>query len=88
MPINKSTLSDYTGPDATFPEYQEDPYALDLEDPYFARQEILDELAPEIPTFRTLSLRDIRELPDPEWLVQRYLQADSFAVLYGAPGST
>jgi hypothetical protein len=71
-----------------------DPYLIVDEDPYLAKQEaleaagILDPEAPELPKFRTLSLRDIQELPDPEWLVSRYLQADSFAVLYGAPGST
>jgi hypothetical protein len=50
--------------------------------------EMLDPEAPAIPTFRMLSLQDIRNLPDPEWIVQNFLQSDSFAVLYGAPGST
>lgn len=88
MPTKKSALSEYMGPDATFPEHTDDPYALTTEDPFIAQMEILDELAPVIPTFRTLSLADIRNLPDPEWLVDKFLQADSFAVLYGAPGST
>ena len=50
--------------------------------------EMLDPEAPAIPTFPMLSLQDIRNLPDPEWIVQNFLQSDSFAVLYGAPGST
>ena len=50
--------------------------------------EMLDPEAPSIPTFPMLSLQDIRNLPDPEWIVQNFLQSDSFAVLYGAPGST
>lgn len=50
--------------------------------------ELLDPEAPEIPTFPMLNLQDIRNLPDPEWIVQNFLQSDSFAVLYGAPGST
>lgn len=89
MPTKKSALSNYMGPDATFTD--EDPYAIATEDPFLAKmeqQELLDPEAPVVPTFRTLSLHDIRNLPDPEWIVSRFLQADSFAVLYGAPGST
>lgn len=76
---------------------EEDPFLIEPEpdhDPYLARmeaqeaQELLDPEAPETPLFRTLSLGDIRNLPEPEWIANGWLQADSFAVLYGAPGST
>jgi hypothetical protein len=67
------TMSKITGP---IQELDYDPF------------EMLDPQAPEIPTFPMLSLQDIRNLPDPEWIVQNFLQSDSFAVLYGAPGST
>jgi RecA-family ATPase len=69
-------------------DYAGDPYLIKDEDPYLAKQETLDPDAPEVPKFRLLSLSGIRNLPDPEWLVQRFLQTDSFAVLFGAPGST
>jgi len=80
--VTKPSLTEYMGDNVssdnepTSPWPDEDPYA------------IFDDEAPVIPQFRTLSLRDIQQLPDPEWLVSRFLQADSFAVLYGAPGST
>lgn len=59
-----------------------------IEDLDYDPFELLDPEAPEIPTFPMLNLQDIRNLPDPEWIVQNFLQSDSFAVLYGAPGST
>jgi RecA-family ATPase len=40
------------------------------------------------PMFTLMNLDQIRELPDPEWLVEKYLQVDSFGVLFGPPGST
>ena len=91
---NKSVLSEYMGPQDPPPfDYAGtgDPYLISDEDPYLVKQEqqeTLDPDAPEVPKFRLLSLSGIRNLPDPEWLVQRFLQTDSFAVLFGAPGST
>jgi hypothetical protein len=96
-PNNKSVLSEYMGPQeppAFDYEGSGDPYLISDEDPYLAKLEeqeakgILDPAVPEVPVFKTLNLFQIRDLPDPEWLVSRYLQADSFAVLYGAPGSS
>ena len=85
----RSILSEYMG-DKEPPafEFNQDPYEIATEDPYLSSQELLDPEAPELPVFKTLSLTEIRDLPDPEWLVSRFLQADSFAVLYGAPGSS
>jgi RecA-family ATPase len=80
--VKKPSLSEYMGDNV--PDYEPTQEPWPDENPY----EIYDEAAPIIPVFRTLSLDDIRNLPDPEWLVGRFLQADSFAVLYGAPGST
>jgi hypothetical protein len=90
---SKSVLSEYMGPnDPPVMDFTgEDPYLIADEDPFLVKQEeqgILDPAAPEFPVFKTLSLGEIRDLPDPEWLVNKYLQADSFAVLYGAPGSS
>jgi RecA-family ATPase len=72
---------------------EEDPYFIDEpeQDPFLTRMEqteILDPEAPETPVYKTLSLGEIRDLPEPEWIANGWLQADSFAVLYGAPGST
>ena len=80
--VAKPSLTEYMGDNV--PSYDEPTSPWPDEDPYA----IFDDEAPVIPQFRTLSLRDIQQLPDPEWLVNRFLQADSFAVLYGAPGST
>ena len=82
----KPSLSEYMGDNVREPEDQFVPWPDEPqeEDPYA----LYDPAAPTVPTFRTLSLTDIRNLPDPEWLVSKFLQADSFAVLYGAPGST
>jgi hypothetical protein len=94
---NKSILSEYTGPqDPPAFDYEGsgDPYLIGDQDPFLIKLEeqeaqgILDPAVPEVPVFKTLNLFQIRDLPDPEWLVSRYLQADSFAVLYGAPGSS
>jgi RecA-family ATPase len=82
----KPSLSEYMGDNVKEPmeEFVPWPDEPQEEDPYA----IYDPAAPSVPVFRTLSLTDIRNLPDPEWLVSKFLQADSFAVLYGAPGST
>jgi hypothetical protein len=39
-------------------------------------------------TFEMLTLDDLEDLPSPEWLVDKVLPADTFAVIFGAPGST
>jgi hypothetical protein len=39
-------------------------------------------------TFDFLKLQDLAELPEPEWLIDRLLPADSFVTLYGPPGAT
>lgn len=76
------------------PWIDKDPYWSMEEDPFIINMEreeqqaLLDPEAPETPTYRTLSLGDIRNLPEPEWLAKGWVQADSFTVLYGAPGST
>jgi len=101
---NKSVLSEYMGaaeaPEFDYEGtgdgvlFEDDPYSMAGSDPYIEKMEqqesqgILDPAVPEIPVFKTLNLFQIRDLPDPEWLVSKYLQADSFAVLYGAPGSS
>lgn len=41
----------------------------------------------EKPRFKLLSRTDLRAMPDPEWLVHGILPADSFTVVYGAPGA-
>ena len=41
----------------------------------------------EKPRFKLLTREELKALPDPEWLVQGTLPADSFTVVYGAPGA-
>jgi hypothetical protein len=41
-----------------------------------------------LPLFRTLSLRDLENLKDPEWIVEGILPADAMVTIYGPPGST
>lgn len=44
-------------------------------------------LSVERPTFRTLNLDDLEQLPEPEWLIDNVLPATSMTTLYGAPGA-
>jgi len=41
----------------------------------------------EKPRFKLLTRAELHAMPDPEWIVPEVLAADSFAVLYGAPGA-
>ena len=41
-----------------------------------------------MPLFRTLSLQDLENLPEPEWIVNGILPADAMVTIFGAPGST
>lgn len=41
-----------------------------------------------LPQFRTLTLSDLDNLPDPEWLVENVIPQDAMTTIYGAPGST
>ncbi len=44
-------------------------------------------LEEEKPRFKLLTRAELHAMPDPEWIVPEVLAADSFAVLYGAPGA-
>ena len=41
----------------------------------------------EKPRFKLLTRAELHAMPDPEWVVPEVLAADSFAVLFGAPGA-
>lgn len=41
-----------------------------------------------MPTFRTLSLSDLDNLPEPEWIIDGFVPADAMVTVFGAPGST
>jgi len=41
----------------------------------------------ERPRFKLLTRAELHAMPDPEWVVPEVLAADSFAVLFGAPGA-
>lgn len=57
-------------------------------DPYLDRLEEVDPMVEEEkPRFKLLSRSDLKALPDPEWLIDKLLPADSFTVVYGAPGA-
>jgi RecA-family ATPase len=58
-------------------------------DAYIPRvHDVNDFYSEEIPVFDIMNMDDIESLPDPEWLIHGVLPAESFAVLYGPPGST
>ena len=38
------------------------------------------------PVIRLLTVREVMDLPDPEWLIKDILVKDSLALLYGPPG--
>lgn len=42
----------------------------------------------DIPVYEIMNIDDIGKLDDPEWLVHGVLPAETFAVLFGPPGST
>lgn len=65
----------------------DDPYLIAESDPYIERMDTLDPEAPVAPVYKTLSFHDIQNIPEPQWLAKNWLQTDSFAVLFGAPGS-
>lgn len=41
----------------------------------------------DMPTFRTLDMDAINNLPEPEWLIENMLPATSMTTLFGAPGA-
>jgi hypothetical protein len=46
------------------------------------------EASAAMPLFRTLSLGDLDNLPDPDWVVDGIIPADAMVTVFGAPGST
>ena len=77
-----SVLSQYMGKNAGGPDQE-----------YWYPEEALEgptdpEAEKALPKFATLSLDDVRDLPDPEWLVEKYLTTDAFGVVFGPPAST
>ena len=46
------------------------------------------EASAAMPLFRTLSLDELENLPDPEWIVDGVIPADAMVTVFGAPGST
>lgn len=64
-------------------DYQEKPGLL-----HRAARKVLDPLlGEEKPVFRVLSLDDLENIEDPEWLLHGIMPADSLVTLFGAPGS-
>lgn len=77
-----SPLSEYMGANVDLAEAVEAP-------PVKTRRPLHDpEAKAALATFRTLSLQELDNLPDPEWLVKGILPADALTTIYGAPGST
>jgi RecA-family ATPase len=63
--------------------------ALDTEEQPAPRRKFYDpEASAAMPLFRTLSLGDLDNLPDPEWVVDGVIPADAMVTVFGAPGST
>lgn len=46
------------------------------------------EASAAMPLFRTLTLDELENLPDPEWVVDGVIPADAMVTVFGAPGST
>jgi len=46
------------------------------------------EASAAMPLFRTLTLDELENLPDPEWIIDGYVPADAMVTVFGAPGST
>jgi RecA-family ATPase len=52
------------------------------------RPRVLDpQASQERPTFRTLSVADLSQLPEPEWLVDSMIPAAAMTTLFGPPGA-
>lgn len=71
---------------------KEDPFQI--EEKSARRSQVLSKmneedpmLEDEKPRFKLLNRSELKALPDPEWLVHGTLPADSFTVIYGAPGA-
>lgn len=61
----------------------------DDEEPSTPKRRFRDpEASAAMPLFRTLSLNDLDNLPDPEWIIDGYVPADAMVTVFGAPGST
>jgi hypothetical protein len=60
------------------------------EEPAPAKRKVIrdPEASAAMPLFRTLSLDDLENLPDPEWIVDGVVPADAMVTVFGAPGST
>lgn len=59
------------------------------EEPAPVKKRFFDpEAAAAMPQFRTLSVEDLDNLPDPDWIVDGILPADAMTTIFGAPGST
>jgi len=80
-----SPLSEYMGANVDL----DDDRAEQEEVVVKSRRQLRDpEAKAAMPVFRTLSVDDLDNLPDPEWLVDGILPADALTTVYGAPGST
>jgi RecA-family ATPase len=79
---SRSPLSQYMGKNAGGPD----------QDYWYPEEKAEGPTDPEaeklVPKFSTLNLDDVRDLPDPEWLVEKYFTTDAFGVVFGPPGST
>lgn len=52
----------------------------------FEEQQVIGTEFNKVPQFRLLTVPELRELPQPEWLVQGLLKKQSLSVLYGPSG--
>jgi RecA-family ATPase len=82
-PTRRSVLSEYMGHNVR--DVTPAPDYWHAEEPASVSDPEADKL---LPMFNTLSLDDVRDLADPEWLVEKYLTTDAFGVVFGPPAST
>lgn len=81
-----SPLKNFMGKDATELGWDEIPTPQPEEAP---RRKFRDpEASAAMPLFRTISLTELHNLPDPEWIIDGIIPADAMTTVFGAPGST
>jgi len=83
-----SPLSEFVGKKAAALGWDEDEDGYEPA-PAPVKRKLRDpEASAAMPLFRTLSLNELDNLPDPEWVIDGYVPADAMVTVFGAPGST
>ena len=88
QPIDEMAQQEYFSP-SPLSRFMNENVEIDEEPVVEERRIIRDpEALAALPLFRTLSLGDLDNLKDPEWIVNGIFPADAMVTVYGPPGST